>query len=671
MKHKLIRIAEFIIIAAMLACSLAGCTDDPRISGSAPAGTAAGPADNQNGFVPSELYSPFKEYSGLYKLDGLLKKDFVYLDSCLNGGRLLVLRLNTVTDELWAVLMDISDSSIISEQSLGTQDYSVSAGAAGRDGFYILFDTLKCLRIYDRGLTQIAGADYSSYGAEQIYIHPSGDAYWYYDTQNSRIVRVPVNGDTPDYFPMDVPGQSEQSFVSVRSSLMNGSYLLLSQYGDAQTLYLYDLKNKSYTSSRFLIQDTFICGSYLAFSSDGKISYTDLAAPGLSHSFSLECGDPEITGQYEIDLNMTEKWFATAQYDEKRSVLRIYDMQTGLPAARLAIEQNEPLSFSSIHFAQDYAVITLFDGEDAEIVLWDCFKEKEIKGDPAQALSALGQYDYPSMNAQLKARISEKGINVLYGEDAGTEFPDYRAEIITDPKTIHKGLAKLLETAEKFPDGFFRDLMSDEVTGIDVYLCGAFTPVSQQSGIDTASAFAVIHNNRQIIAMNLDYLYSFEQTLAHEFMHAAERRIQQLVFEGGINDGFILWDSFLPDNYYYANSYRAPDGTEYDSSNRPEYTPYDPDSFDDPANIYFIDGYATTFAGEDMARIFENLFIADEELPSFFESPNLRVKAEYLCAVIRQSLPSVAAVKTAVWERHIDIKPVSWFMERYQPVIMG
>ena len=170
--------------------------------------------------------------------------------------------------------------------------------------------------------------------------------------------------------------------------------------------------------------------------------------------------------------------------------------------------------------------------------------------------------------------------------------------------------------------------------------------------------------------MNLDYIYSFEQTLAHEFMHAIERRIQQMVWDGQIERGLILWDAFLPENYYYANSYRAPDGTEYDSSNRAQYTPYDPASYSDISNVYFVDGYSTTFASEDMARIFENLF-AQNELPYFFESPNLLVKAQYLCAVIRQCLPSVNAVQEAVWERNIELKPVSWFEERYEVEAMG
>ena len=103
---------------------------------------------------------------------------------------------------------------------------------------------------------------------------------------------------------------------------------------------------------------------------------------------------------------------------------------------------------------------------------------------------------------------------------------------------------------------------------------------------------------------------------------------------------------------------------------RQEYTPYDADSYNDISNVYFVDGYSTTFASEDMARIFENLF-AQSELPYFFESPHLMVKAEYLCAVIRECLPSVKAAKEVIWEKSVQIKPTSWFEERYEITAMG
>lgn len=128
---------------------------------------------------------------------------------------------------------------------------------------------------------------------------------------------------------------------------------------------------------------------------------------------------------------------------------------------------------------------------------------------------------------------------------------------------------------------------------------------------------------------------------------------------------------FCPENYYYTNSYRAPDGSEYDSFNRPKYTPYDSDSYADISNVYFVDGYSTTFASEDMARIFENLFAAQSELPYFFESPNLMIKAQYLCAVIRECLPSVSSSEEVIWERFVELKPVEWFEERYHIEAVG
>ena len=66
-----------------------------------------------------------------------------------------------------------------------------------------------------------------------------------------------------------------------------------------------------------------------------------------------------------------------------------------------------------------------------------------------------------------------------------------------------------------------------------------------------------------------------------------------------------------------------------------------------------------------MARIFENLFAAQSELPYFFESPNLMIKAQYLCSVIRECLPSVSSSEEVIWERFVELKPVEWFEERY------
>ena len=218
-----------------------------------------------------------------------------------------------------------------------------------------------------------------------------------------------------------------------------------------------------------------------------------------------------------------------------------------------------PVSLNNLHFAEGYAVLSIFEGDISRMLLWDCFSNVNEAPDVSQAVSSIGKLDCERLNRQLKTQLEERGINVYYGQEGAGDFPDYTAQVVTDQELIYRGLTQLMSTIKKFPDGFFNDLLSEEVRGIDIYLCGAFTPINPEWGIDTASAFAVVYNSRQIIAMNLDYIYSFEQTLAHEFMHAIERRIQQMVWDGQIERGLILWDAFLPENYYYANSYRAPE----------------------------------------------------------------------------------------------------------------
>lgn len=671
MKQKLLSII-CLLITAVLLVSVQGCVNapaaSPGISNQPTAQTTeeAEPSPTEEIFKPFELYKPYNNYTGMYILEGLLDENYTYLDSCLNNGRLLVLRANLQNYKLSAMLMDVEKNQILAQYDLNeeaSQDNSCRIGYTGENGFYIMTASPYNLYIYDSELKQISKTDYSEHAEYNIYIDPSGSCYWYCDQLNGRIASVPLDGSEPEYYPMGATWE-EDAYVFVSSAFEH--YLLLTSYASSQSVYLYDLENQTYTQSGVLPADMAIWGDILAYQQDGTLTYTRLASPGMLYSFPLQCGNSAITNQYEINLAMNGKWFATAQYQDNDTVLRLYDMLSGLPAARSVFDISQySVNINNLHFAEDYAVISLFEGETARIVLWDCFSDTEETPDVSSAVSVLGQLDCERLNRQLKTQLEEKGINVYYGEEGAGDFPDYTAEIITDQELIYRGLTQVMSTIQKFPDGFFDDLLSEEVRGIDIYLCGTFTPINPQWGIDTASAFAVVYNSRQIIAMNLDYIYSFEQTLAHEFMHAIERRIQQMVWDNQIENGFFLWDAFLPENYYYTNSYRAPDGSEYDSFNRPKYTPYDSDSYSDISNVYFVDGYSTTFASEDMARIFENLFAAQSELPYFFESPNLMIKAQYLCSVIRECLPSVSSSEEVIWERFVELKPVEWFEERY------
>ena len=66
--------------------------------------------------------------TGMYILEGLLDENYTYLDSCLNNGRLLVLRANLQNYKLSAMLMDVEKNQILAQYDLNeeaSQDLSL------------------------------------------------------------------------------------------------------------------------------------------------------------------------------------------------------------------------------------------------------------------------------------------------------------------------------------------------------------------------------------------------------------------------------------------------------------------------------------------------------------------------------------------------------------------
>ena len=95
------------------------------------------------------------------------------------------------------------------------------------------------------------------------------------------------------------------------------------------------------------------------------------------------------------------------------------------------------------------------------------------------------------------------------------------------------------------------------------------------------------------------------------------------------------------------------------------YTPSDPLSNEDINRIYFVDGYATTFPLEDRARIFEHIAV-DEELLNAFESKNLMVKAECMCAVIRDVFSCIDENDMPFWEKNVKKVSLQYFIDNYK-----
>lgn len=109
MKQKLLRLF-CVVFTAILLISAQGCAGAPHSSPgetNAPTQTIENPLPTQEAFEPFKLYQPFGNYAGMYILDKLSDPNYAYINSCLNNGRLLLLRMNMQTDVISALLMDV------------------------------------------------------------------------------------------------------------------------------------------------------------------------------------------------------------------------------------------------------------------------------------------------------------------------------------------------------------------------------------------------------------------------------------------------------------------------------------------------------------------------------------------------------------------------------------
>ena len=97
----------------------------------------------------------------MYILDGVLDEKHMYLDSCLSNDKLLVLRIDTDTYKISAVLADVKSNKILAQRELegeSGENNPWKAGEAG-DGFYIMGSFPYKLYIYDGQLNQTDEAD--------------------------------------------------------------------------------------------------------------------------------------------------------------------------------------------------------------------------------------------------------------------------------------------------------------------------------------------------------------------------------------------------------------------------------------------------------------------------------------------------------------------------------
>ena len=240
--------------------------------------------------------------------------------------------------------------------------------------------------------------------------------------------------------------------------------------------------------------------------------------------------------------------------------------------------------------------------------------------------------------------------------------------MVLDEKKILEGIRYLTEFFDRCPPGFMKELV-ERNSAIDICLTGRIVPEpGNRDSINDASAFVQQREGLQI--MVLDILQGgMTATVAHEFFHIAENTMWAIAESTNYQMGdtpFDRWNMLNPDGFEYHYIYTDEEGTTLGSEDPHVFTTWAEDR--DINEVYFVDGYSTTYPTEDRARIFENLATYNPDWPpEYFDSAPFRLKAAYLCACLRKYYASVAEAENVYWEQALDTGTYTWeyFIENY------
>lgn len=258
------------------------------------------------------------------------------------------------------------------------------------------------------------------------------------------------------------------------------------------------------------------------------------------------------------------------------------------------------------------------------------------------------------------------GISVYLREDAVRYINGYALLPENDEARISAVLDELEDFFASCPEGFIAEVAS-QFSSIDVCITSRIIPDStNRNSIGDAAAFVSESDGIESLVISTRY-DNIRRTVAHEFMHIIQNNLLARYYadENAELEGFDRWPALNPPDFDYTWVYTYEDGVTIDGR---EYSQYLASSNpDDLENIFFIDGYSTSYPNEDIARIFEYIATYDKDsLPTFFGSIHLQLKAGYISACLRYSFSTLRDLDSIFWEEALIVPTnIEFYWNRY------
>ena len=248
----------------------------------------------------------------------------------------------------------------------------------------------------------------------------------------------------------------------------------------------------------------------------------------------------------------------------------------------------------------------------------------------------------PALTAAIKPIEEKYPVSVVYGEDAVVIGRGFSADVAEGGEEVLNTVEMIADFLDKFPEGFISEMYSYtgmfNPTHLTFCLTGQLYALGE-SGTSNPAAFAFRESDEQYIVIDVTQIYSLEQNLAHEMMHAIDTYLSAINFD----EVYPEWDSYLPEGFSYNGGYRDADGNDYFNT---DYT------IVSGQPIWFVDVYSKTLAIEDRAVMFSAMFTG---VKGAFWTTERHVtdRMGYLASVIRKNFRCLDGAEKTIWERFV------------------
>lgn len=330
-------------------------------------------------------------------------------------------------------------------------------------------------------------------------------------------------------------------------------------------------------------------------------------------------------------------------YSEKFTAFRLNNGGTFSSLTTDLFDNRTHLSLLSLS-SNDMVLFTSEKDGKTKLYIWDL---GDSAPEPDPTFHKINTQKFEQEAASKIAKLKEKyGVNIYYDQDSLSGIADTYEMFATDNYILlMNGLDELEDCMSEYPENFFREVLGHTMDSLEIYLTDGFravysnevqNPSAYVTGRDTAIIFCIDLNSAQ---------NNFNSSFAHEIMHIMEYRITEYSQDNN-KDISVYWYQELnsPDYPYFFGA------TDENGNQNTDPTATamggDPDA-------WFIDTYARTNPFEDTARVIEHMYLQNSHL---FTSEHLKVKGQFLIAVLREVFPSIKASKEPIlWEKMLGI----------------